>query len=94
MSYVVYEVESTRIVEEKRYGKTHYATAGAAKAARTRMINKQRYTEDQIKVQEYLAYKLIEKKIPVVNKMTGLVVMESVNTPYSCSVGSDAYWQN
>jgi len=94
MSYVVYEVESTRIVEEKRYGKTAYETAKAAKAARTRMINKGRYTEDQIKVQEYLAYKLIEKKVPVINKMTGLTVYESVNLPYSCSVASDAYWQN
>jgi len=30
----------------------------------------------------------------VMNKMTGVMVDEPVDTPYGCSVGDDAYWQN
>lgn len=93
MSYVVYEVESTRIVTEKRYGKTYFETEAAAKAARTRMIRKGRYTEDQIRVQDAQAYRMfIEQTVERVNLMTGKTYRESVNTPNCCSPSSETYW--
>jgi hypothetical protein len=93
MSYVVYEVESTRIVSEKRYGKTHFATEGAAKAARTRLIKKGKYNEDQLKVQDAQAYRMfIETTVERVNLMSGKTYRESVNTPNCCSPASETYW--
>ena len=92
MSYVVYEVESTRIVSEKRYGKTHFETEAAAKAARTRMIKKGKYAEDQIRVTDHVAYKLIEETVERVNLMSGKTYRESVNTPNCCSPSSETYW--
>ena len=92
MAYVVYEVESTRIVVERRFGTEYHATQAAAKRARTRMINKGRYKAEELKVQELLAYRLIEKKVQVKNLMTDELVYESVNTPNYLSVGSESYW--
>lgn len=93
MSYVVYEVQSTRIVSEKCYGKTHYATEAAAKAARTRLIKKGKYAEDQIRVQDAQAYHmLIEETVERVNLMSGKTYRESVNTPNCCSPSSETYW--
>lgn len=31
-------------------------------------------------------------KVPVTSAMNGAVVMESIDTPYGCSVGDEAYW--
>lgn len=93
MSYVVYEVESTRLVSEKRYGKTHFASEAAAKAARTRLIKKGKYTEEQLRVQDAQAYKMfIEETVERVNLMSGKTYRESVNTPLCCSPSSETYW--
>jgi hypothetical protein len=93
MSYVVYETATTRIISEKRWGKTHYATEAAAKAARTRMIRKGKYNADQLMVQDAQAYHmLIEETVERVNLMTGKTYRESVNTPNCCSPSSETYW--
>lgn len=91
--YVVFEVESTRVVTEKRWGRDNYATEAAAKAARTRMIKKGRYTADQIRVSDFQLYRMfIEETVERVNLMTGKTFRESVNTPGYCSPSSEAYW--
>jgi hypothetical protein len=39
-----------------------------------------------------LGYDKLTRKVR--NVMTGQLVEESINTPYSCSVASEAYWSN
>ncbi len=93
MTYVVYEVESTRIATPKPYGKEYYATEGAAKAAKTRMEKGKRWDGKQLEVAEITVYKtLIEKMVERTNLMSGKKYMESVNTPNYCSPSSEAYW--
>lgn len=93
MSYIVYHLPTTRIVTEKRYGKEVFATEGHAKAARTRMIKKGKYTEDELRVSDLQAYRMfIEEKVERTNLLTGEKFMESVNTPHYCSPSSETYW--
>lgn len=93
MAYVVYNVNTTAIVTERAYGKQYYATKGAAKAAKTRICRKQNIAEDQLAVEDNKMYRaLIAGTREVVNIMTGETVIESVNTPWHCSVASESYW--
>ena len=39
-------------------------------------------------------FNVVETYREVMNPQTGLLVEERYDTPYSCSVASDAYWQN
>lgn len=92
MPYVVYEVESTRMVPTKN--RTYYFLAeGTAKAHKTRLVKKGTYTADQIEVADADVYKLlIEKQVEKTNLMSGKTYWESVNTPSYCSPASEAYW--
>jgi hypothetical protein len=93
MAYVVYRTSDSKIVNEKAYGKEVWATEGAAKAAMTRIIKKNRYPGAELRVQELGAYRmLIEEKVERVNMMSGEKYMESINTPNYCSPSSEAYW--
>ncbi len=92
MAWIVYESESTKIAIEKRWGAESHKTLTAAKRARTRMINKGKYPAGSLLIADSLAYKLVEKMVPVKNMMSGKTVMESVNTPNYLSVSSEAYW--
>jgi len=94
MSYVVYETATTKLVSTKAY-----KTMAAARAARTRKINKEyARTGCPLLDSAYAVagtadyYANIERQVPVVNMMSGKTVMESVNTPNFMSVGSEAYW--
>ena len=93
MTYVVYEVESTRIATPKPYGKEYYATETAAKAAKTRMEKGKRWAGKELAVAEITMYRtLIEKMVEKTNMMSGKKYMESVNTPNYCSPASESYW--
>lgn len=95
MTYVVYEVESTRIATPKPYGKEYYATEAAAKAAKTRMEKGKRWAGKELAVAEITMYRtLIEKMVEKTNLMSGKKYMESINTPNYCSPSSEAYWSN
>lgn len=94
MGYVVYEVESTKLVSNKQY-----LTRSAAKAAKTRHINKEYKRTgcplldgcyEVAGVADY--YANIERKVTRVNLMSGNEYQESVNTPNYCSPASEAYW--
>ena len=94
MGYVVYEVASTKLVSTKEY-----ITRSAAKAAKTRHINKEfKRTGNPLlddcyavaSVADY--YANIEKQVTRVNLMSGKEYQESVNTPNYCSPASEAYW--
>lgn len=103
MSYVIYEVATTRTV-----GKPAYKTVAAAKAAITRWSKtwfREQYVplypavdrgEDPIFVygiasSEYYE-RHVRKTVTRVNLMTGVEYEEKVGTPLSCSPASETYW--
>jgi hypothetical protein len=97
MAYVVYEVESTAIIPECRFGRS-FKTEAAAKAARTRMLRKLNngtvlWKADDLAVAEFNFYhNKIKRQIERTNMMTGKTYMEDVNTPMCCSPSSETYW--
>ena len=93
MAYVVYNIQSTQTVNEKRWGRETFKTEAAAKAARTRMIKRQKYDGAQLAVAEVAFYtKNIAGTVTRTNLMTGKDYQESVNTPMCCSPSSETYW--
>ena len=94
MGYVVYHKESTVLLTWKEY-----KTRSAARAARTRLLNKiHKESGAVVPNTDYeiaeadVFYASIEKRVPVENMMSKKVVYEGVNTPNFMSVGSEAYW--
>lgn len=93
MSYVVYNVETTQTVNEKRWGRETFKTEAAAKAARTRMIKRLKMPADSLAIADVALYtKHIAKTVTRTNLMTGKTYQESVNTPLCCSPSSETYW--
>lgn len=93
MSYVVYEVESTRRCRNPRTRKEFYPTERAAKAARTRLSKTRVYADVELAVAETEHYEAnIAKMVERINLMSGKPYMESINTPLSCSPASETYW--
>jgi len=92
MSYVVFNFETSRLYKKPgSFAHMVYATEGAAKAAVTRLKKSDPENDyDYAESGDY--YANIEKTHMVKNLMTGTMVEESINTPYSCSVASEAYW--
>jgi hypothetical protein len=103
MTYVIYELATTRTV-----GKMSYKTHAAAQAAITRWSKtwfRECYTalypnvdrgEDPVFVYgiaeaEYFREN-IERSVTRVNLMSGVEYRESVNTPLACSPASETYW--
>ena len=93
MSYVVYEVESTRRCRNPKTRKEFYETERAAKAAKTRLAKTRVYTGVELAVAESAHYDAnIAKMVERVNLMSGKPYMESINTPLHCSPASETYW--
>ena len=93
MAYVVYNIETTQTVNEKRWGCETFKTEAAAKAARTRMIKRIKYDPNQLAIAEVAFYtQNIAKTVTRTNLMTGNTYQESVNTPMCCSPSSETYW--
>lgn len=90
MSYVVYNVQSTRICGSRntQYFKSH----GAAKAHLTRMAKQGHdITLYGIAETNYF-YQNIEKSVTRINLISGAEYQEKINTPRSCSPASELYW--
>ena len=93
MAYVVYNPNTTAIVTEKSFGRGSFRTEAAAKAARTRMIKRQKFSPLDLAVAESnLYFNTIKMMVERTNLMTGQKYMEDVNTPRCCSPASEAYW--
>lgn len=92
MSFVVFNFETSKLYKKPgNFAHAVYATEAAAKAAVTRLKKSDPDNDyDWASSSEY--YANIEKTHLVKNLMTGKMVEESINTPYSCSVASEAYW--
>ena len=84
MSFVVYNIETTRIEDT-------YMSETVAKRQRTRLNNQAGF--EKFAYQDDIVYRIaIEKMVERTNMMTGEKYMESVNTPLCCSPSSDSYW--
>ena len=95
MSYVIYNIASSKIVQAVRFGRSWYETQSAARAALTRAIKKGRLSGDLVSIASTTQYfSEIEKTEVVINMMSGKPVTQSVNTPRSCDPSSEAYWSN
>ena len=90
MSYVVYEVETTRLVGNA------YATEAAAKAARTRLTKKlaqegKTAPEMAVAEREYFTEE-VEMWVERTNMMSGKKYLERYNTPVYMSPSCESYW--
>lgn len=103
MSHVIYNKATTQILEAParsvRCYIRNYKTAGAAKAALTRLDKKGLLGKDNVKedfaICEASEFKAnVEKTHMVRSAMNGVMVEESVNTPFSVSVASENYWSS
>ena len=96
--FVIYEKESTKILEIYRsgtYAKTSsYKTMSAAKAALTR-FSKIKCVDvlfDYAIAEAEYYYAKVEKQVTKINMMTGKEYKESINSPHYCSPSSETYW--
>jgi hypothetical protein len=90
MSYVVYNLQSTRIVGSR--STKYWKSVAAARAHLTRM-GKMGYNVTEYAVAETNSYYAsIEKTVTKVNLMTGQEYQERMGTPLSCSPASETYW--
>jgi hypothetical protein len=90
MSYVVYNLSSTRIVGSR--STKYWKSEAAAKAHLTRM-GKMGYNVAEFAVAESNTfYNSIEGSITKVNLMSGKEYQERANTALSCSPASETYW--
>lgn len=87
--YVIYYKDSTVLASKKRY-----KSAGAAKAAITRM-EKPMHPDECGRItwaEETVFHDIIEKVVTKTNMMSGKEYQERVNTPICCSPSSETYW--
>ena len=98
MSFVIYNKETTRLLNKKN-GSPNFSSEGAAKAwltrASTSFIRKPAEVDnkdDYLIADAEVFYATIEKYIVVQNLMSGADVRQRVNTPRCCSVASEQYW--
>ena len=90
MSYVVYNLSSTKIVGSR--STKYWKSEAAAKAHLTRM-GKMGYNVAEFSVAETNTfYNNIETSVTKVNLMSGKEYQEQANTPLSCSPASETYW--
>jgi phosphopantetheinyl transferase (holo-ACP synthase) len=89
MTHVVYNKDTTRLLN-----KVSYATRSAAKAGLTRAAKadctliKADYDVAEI----HMFHNFIEKQVTKTNMMSGKQYEERANTPISCSPASETYW--
>ena len=98
MPYVIYDKKTSRIITQKMTSgeeRTYFPSQKLAARACTHMAKHKAIVLQEVEISDYDYYKQhVEQFKEVRNAMTGQMVKESVNTPYACSVASDAYWQN
>lgn len=98
MGYVVYDKKTSRIIVQKMTSgeeRKIFPSQKLAARACVQMAKRKTIVLQEVEISDYDYYKQhIEQFREVKNLMTGQMVSESVNTPYSCSVASEAYWQN
>ena len=90
MAYVIYNVNSTRLLNDKTYASMPAAKAGLTRAVNTtpELISRENYA-----IADYSDfYTNIEKQVERTNMMSGVKYMEGVNTKGFMSPASESYW--
>ena len=83
--YILFNVESTKIVGT-------FKTEGAAKGAATKLAKAGKIVLEDHCVLSTREFRALEKTETVYNLMSGLPVVQSVNTPLCCDPSSETYW--
>lgn len=91
--FVVVDTYTKCKVRHPRTRKETYATERAARAAATR-ISKIQDTLGAFVVMDVATYQAQVPMREVTNLMTGKLVSERADTPWSCSVASETYWSS
>ena len=94
MSYVVFEIATTRYAGKKaKYDDPIFDSLAAAKSHMSRLVKAGKYTADQLAVTDYDNFHdNIERIVQKTNLMSGKPFFERINTPYYCSPSSETYW--
>jgi len=95
MAYILFNVDTTKIVRIMRNGywqDARFSTESAAKAGATRLAKAGKLVLEDHSIMESSEFNQIEKTETVINLMSGKSVVQSVNTPRSCDVSSELYW--
>jgi hypothetical protein len=89
MTHVIYNKDTTRLLNTKAY-----ATPGAAKAGLTRAAKADNtlIKADYDVAESRWFNDFIEKQVTKTNMMSGKEYKERINTPISCSPASETYW--
>ncbi len=93
--FVLFNVETTKLVRVMRQGywqDATFATEAAAKAGATRLAKAGKLVLEDHCVMDSKEFSKIEKTETVINLMSGKEVVQSVNTPLCCDVSSETYW--
>ena len=96
--YVIFNPDTTRFLHirtpHRGVGttRTHFETRAAAKAGLTRYQKKNPTDTVLYQIMSTEEFAAVEKTHVVHSVINGAAVVESVNTPYGCSVGDEAYW--
>lgn len=80
------------LIQSFNYRTTFKQRAAAERHAR-KLMRDVRYGNIVVMAYDvYVAHGYDKLTRKVTNAMTGAIVEENINTPYSCSVASEAYW--
>lgn len=91
MGYVVYEVRSGRIVNDRqRDSYREYKNEAAARACLTRLTRKHGYWPHQLAVST--VDQVPKRSRRVRNLMSGQTVEIDVNTPHCCDPSTETFW--
>lgn len=92
MSFVIYHIETTRLIGNNL--SPAHKSERAAKCARTRYLKANpEVNPEELAIADYSDFhNNIEKMVERKNRMTGEMYMERVNTPSCCSPSSELYW--
>lgn len=91
MAFILYNVETTKLVPAKGYFNFTYATEAAAKSARTRnKLDKSLYAISEARN----FYLNIEKHEIRINLMSRKTFEVGVNSPYATCPSSERYWSS
>lgn len=94
MAFVIYNIETTKIYSPANFS-NYFATERAAKAGRTRLINKNPELIGKLEITDSTTFhQHIEKQVYRTNMMSGKQYVEPINTPSYCSPSSESYWSS
>lgn len=100
MSYYIVHQNTGLVITDSGTRWKAYKTQAAAKACRTRVVEKYGYSWIDLVIvraenlREFREARQIPTQVERTNLMTGEKFMEDIDRPYFCSPSSEAFWSN